>query len=362
MTAHEHNNTGPRARRALDGLSAYKPGEQPQGGGSFVKLNTNENPYPPPPAVMRALKTIAPERLARYPDPQCLKLRERLAGRLGAGLGPQNILAGNGSDEILRYICNAYLERGQTVAMLEPTYSLYEVLAAMFEGRVRRFAVRADGRLPEGLVRARAKIVFLANPNPPLGEFYAEPQVRRLIEHDPGRLVVLDEAYVDFAPRHFANLVLEYPNLLVVRTFSKSCMMAGVRLGWAVGPAALLDPLFKIKDSYNVNLLTQVAGLAALGAQRYLERLNARVVRDRQWLRGELLRRGFDVPESQANFVFARREGAGQLYEALRARRIFVRWFDRPGLSDGLRISIGTRPALQTLLRAIDAILAERAG
>lgn len=345
----------PQPRRALDALHAYVPGEQPQGRGPFVKLNTNENPYPAPPAVMRALRDLRPDRLPRYPDPQCRALREMLAGRLR--LAPDNILMGNGSDEVLRYIVQAFLEPGDAVAQLEPTYSLYEVLVAMFEGRVRRFPVSAGGRLPEAFIRARAKIAFLPNPNPPLGEFYGERDIRRLLEAEPRRLVVLDEAYVDFAPRDFAALIPRYPNLLVTRTFSKSCMMAGVRLGWCAGQAALIEPLYKIKDSYNVNLLTQVAGLAGLGAQAYLDRCNARVVRDREWLRAQLARRGFAVSPSQGNFLFARHPHARDLYRQLKARQIFVRYFDRRGLDDGLRITIGTRADLAAMLRAMDEIL-----
>lgn len=346
---------GPRARRALEPLHAYVPGEQPQGRGPFVKLNTNENPYPAPAAVMRALRDLKPDRLPRYPDPQCRALRETLAAQ--TKLQPENIMMGNGSDEILRYIVQAYLEPGETAAQLEPTYSLYDVLVAMFEGRTRRIAVTGGERLPEAFVRAKAKIAFLPNPNPPLGEFYGEREIRRLLEANPRRLVVLDEAYVDFAPRNFTALIPEYPNLLVTRTFSKSCMMAGVRLGWCAGQAALLDPMNKIKDSYNVNLLTQVAGLAGLGARKYLDRCNDRVVRDREWLRGQLTRRGFGVSASQGNFLFARHARARELYGALKERQIFVRYFDKPGLDDGLRITIGTRAGLQVMLRALDEML-----
>jgi histidinol-phosphate aminotransferase len=344
----------PRPRKALDKLHAYVPGEQPQGG-KFVKLNTNENPYPPPPSVSRALSGIKPEDFPRYPDPECRAIREHLAKQFKVKV--ENIIVGNGSDEILRYICNVYINKGDRCAQLEPTYSLYEVLVAIFEGETVRFKIRDDGKLPDTFLRSAAKIAFLPNPNPPIGETYSESEVRRLIEHNPARLIVLDEAYVDFAPRHLAKLAKAYPNVIVTRTFSKSCMMAGARIGYAIGHKEVLEPLYKIKDSYNVNLFTQVAGLAALKVEKYMERCNARVVRDREWLRTQLERRGFMVTLSGGNFVFARISIAKEIYLALKARNVFVRWFDKPGLTDGLRITIGTRDDLKTLLAELDKIL-----
>ncbi len=365
----------PAPRPAIQALEAYVPGEQPKIPG-LIKLNTNENPYPPAPEVIETARREASESMRIYPDPMSTALCEE-AARL-CGVEPDQVIFANGSDEILRMICMAWLDAGEEAAMLWPTYSLYDTFVGMFGGRVRHIAAQAGAALPmpgdEGFSPASEskvaasksqaaasesqapRVFFLANPNPPYGTLYALDEVERLARALPRTLVVLDEAYVDFAPAGASGLPLlaRCPNLIVTRTFSKSYSLAGMRLGFGVANRDLIAVLRKVKDSYNLDRVSQAAGLAALRAREAFDRAVAAINRERERLAGELRAIGFDVPESAANFIFPRRGPieARAWFTGLRERRILVRYFTTPELRDGVRISIGTPQQMDALIQA----------
>jgi len=347
-----------RINPAVEALAAYVPGEQPSESG-FIKLNTNENPYAAAPEVVQAIaEALEKHSLQKYPDPTCSRLRQSLAERLD--VSPDNILVGNGSDEVLRLVCHAYLDpkAGDSIAMLYPTYVLYRTLAAMFGSACEEYHVQApDYQFPEAAYASQAQVFFLANPNPPIGTLYELDVIRRLAEARPQRLVVVDEAYVDFAGTTAIPLVKKYPNLAVTRTFSKSYALAGMRVGFIVASRDVISQLEKIKDSYNVNRLSQIAAEAAWQAQSYYEERTRQICNSRESLRAALITRGFEVPPSFGNFVFARHSAARKLYAELKQRRILVRYFDLPGLQDGVRITIGTPAEIEALIGAIDEIL-----
>lgn len=337
-------------------MHGYVPGEQindPE----VVKLNTNESPYPAAPEVAEAVIAETERGLFnKYPDPSCFQLREAVSSRLG--ITRDEVICGNGSDESLRMLAHAFTRPGadDVVAISNPTYTLYSVLADMFGVKVENYpATPPEYSLPEALLEAPAKIVFLPNPNPPIGTFYAAPDLECLAAADPDRLVVIDEAYVDFAPESALGVYKKYENVVLTRTFSKSYSLAGLRAGFIICRPQLAETLNKIKDSYNMNRLTQVAALAAWNATAYYSAKVDQIKQDRAFLAAELKDRGFSVPESHGNFVFARRAGARRLYQSLKDHKILVRYFDLPGLDDGIRITVGTREQLERLLAAVDS-------
>jgi len=342
----------------VSNMHGYVPGEQPKAT-DVIKLNTNEAPYPAAPEVNEAiLQESGRGNFNKYPNPTCEPLRISIAQRLG--VTPEEIVVGNGSDEILRMLVHAFTRPGEndTIAVASPTYSLYDTLAAMFGAKVETHLSKApDYLLPESLIEASARIVMLPNPNPPIGTWYGNPDLECLAAADPDRLVIIDEAYVDFAEGDALPVYRKYENVVISRTFSKSYSLAGLRAGFCVARPRLTEALNKIKDSYNVNRLTQAAALAAWNAKSYYSDMVGRIKEDRVFLAEELKKRGFTVPPSQGNFVFAKRTGAKKLYEELKARNILVRYFDTPGLSDGLRITVGTRDELMKLLDGLDALL-----
>lgn len=332
----------------VSSLHAYVPGEQPKEPG-FVKLNTNECPYPPAPEVMRAVGEAS--QFNKYPDPTSSGLRKLIATRLG--VRDSQVLVGNGSDEVLRLICHAFLQQG-TIGMLDPTYVLYETLASMFGARSQVFpVVPPDYQIPDTVIKADTQVFFLPNPNPPIGTHYPIEVLRKLAEANASRLLIIDEAYVDFAGAD-SLAMLEYPNVLITRTFSKSYSLAGLRVGFAVGPDNLIQEMDKIRDSYNVNRISQAAAAAAWEAHDYHLNMVKRIREDRDFLATGLIQRGFTVPQSAGNFVFARRDGAEELYLKLKEQKVLVRYFRTPALKDGIRITIGTRDELITFLKALD--------
>jgi len=338
-------------------MHPYVPGEQPKES-DVVKLNTNEAPYPAAPEVHKAVQ-LETERgfFNKYPDPTCSELRTAIAARLG--VTSDEIVIGNGSDETLRLLVHAFTRPGSNdkIAMTSPTYSLYSTLADMFGVEVENHVSDGPGySLPESFIEAPVKMLFLPNPNPPIGTFYPAPDLECLAAADPDRLVVIDEAYVDFAPNDAMSVYKKYENVVVSRTFSKSYSLAGLRAGFAVIHPDHAAALNKIKDSYNVNRLTQVAALAAWKAEGYYSDMVKRIKEDRVYLVAALKERGFTIPESHGNFVFVRKAGAKKLYQSLKERKVLVRFFDVPGLDDGLRITIGTRPELDKLLTVLDEL------
>jgi histidinol-phosphate aminotransferase len=354
-------------------LRPYVPGEQPKIKG-LIKLNTNENPYPPSPKVLRATKAAVDGRLRLYPNPTAQPLRERLA-RLH-GCRPENIIVGNGSDELLAMAVRCFVEpslaSGRTraasnsvVQFFTPSYSLYPVLAEIQEASKNAVFLNPDFSLPPvaELKRGRqwdfqAALTFVTTPNAPSGRGYSTAQLDQICRVQRG-VVVLDEAYVDFAQENAMALALNYPHVLVARTFSKAYSLCFQRIGYFVGPPELAGALQKIRDSYNVNGLGQVAALATLDDLAYYRANFRKIIITRAKLSRELTLLGFRVYPSQANFILAQppRFSAPEWLAKLRARKVLVRWFDHPGVQDCLRITIGTSPEAAALVKAVRAIL-----
>jgi len=344
----------PFARPCIQRLCAYVPGEQPKISG-LIKLNTNENPYPPSPRVFRAIRRALDQRLRLYPDPASERLRAKIASVYGLRIN--QVMAGNGSDEILTLCLRAFVDERRTVQFPEPTYSLYPVLTQIQNGHVRRIPFDRDFNLPLSRFDSRAALTFVCNPNAPSGTLLPRKFLRDLSSRLKGVLVV-DEAYVDFADENALALARRAKNVLVARSLSKSFSLAGMRIGFALGHPDLVQALLKVKDSYNLDRFAQAAGEAALSDMSYHRRCVARIKRTREWFRAELARRGWFVPPSQANFLMARpsRYSAAEWLARLRARKILVRWFDSPRTRDYLRITIGTDVEMKRFLAALDRI------
>jgi len=343
-------------RRIVEAMEGYVPGEQPRDR-RYVKLNTNENPYPPSPQVLEALHDAVAENLRLYPRPMADELRER-AARLYR-LQPENVLVGNGSDELLAIVMRACVDPASRVAYPVPTYSLYDTLVSIHGGQAVHVPFPPDFSLPEALLETDAKLVIVCNPNSPSGTLVPPESFRALLERRPSRLVVADEAYVDFADANCLDLLREHRNLVVLRTLSKSYSLAGLRIGLALGAERVIEALAKVKDSYNVNRLSIVAGAAALRDPRWMEGNVRRIRRSRDALTRRLVEMGFEVPPSQANFVLARRPGQdlGPVYEGLKRRGVLVRHFPTPDLRDALRITVGTDDEIGVLLRVLGQLV-----
>ncbi len=343
------------ARPCIRVLHAYTPGEQPKIAG-LIKLNTNENPYPPSPRVIRAIRAAVDSRLRLYPDPSSDRLRRKIAEVYGFRM--DQVIAGNGSDDILTLCLRAFVGEGKMVQFPRPTYSLYPVLTQIQGGKIREVPFSADYSLDVRRIDPGAALTLIANPNAPSGTVLTQAFLRKLARRLRGVLVV-DEAYVDFAGENSLALARRSGNVLVTRSFSKSFSLAGMRLGFAVGHRALIEALFKVKDSYNLDRLAQVAGEAALSDMAYHRRCVARVVRTRGRVGRELARRGWRAFPSEANFLFVCPAGgsAREWFVRLRKNKILVRWFSAPSTRDYLRITIGTDAEMRRLIEVIDRFL-----
>ncbi|MBI5576214.1 MAG: histidinol-phosphate transaminase [Deltaproteobacteria bacterium] len=336
-------------------MKGYEPGEQPQEGG-YIKLNTNENPYPPSQQVRRAIRAEPNDSLRLYPDPDSMRLRRQAA--LNYGFDPSQVIAGNGSDDLLAMIARAFIGEGDAVCCPVPTYSLYDTLVRIQGGRILGIPYPEDYSLPERLFRNREKVTIVASPNSPSGTAVPCEVLSRLADSVKGLLVV-DEAYADFAEENALSLARERTNVIVLRTMSKSFSLAGMRIGLGFGHTGIIGGLNKVKDSYNMNRLSIAAGEAALRDLRWMERNAGRIQKTRKRLSDGLPRTGFEPYPSQANFVLARRAGgksARPVYEELKKRKILVRYFDTPRLSGCLRITVGTDAEIDALLRALEKI------
>jgi histidinol-phosphate aminotransferase len=339
-------------------MSGYVPGEQPQDQ-RYVKLNTNENPYPPSPHVIDSLRAAIHDDLRLYPDPLANTLRDRAAAVYG--LRRDNILVGNGSDELLSLIVRACIGAGDRVVFPYPTYSLYDTLVTLQDGKLIHIPYPDDFSLPPGLAEASGRLTFVCHPNSPSGTPVPIPALRELARTVAGLLVV-DEAYVDFADDSALPLVKEFDNLVVLRTFSKSFSLAGMRIGLAFAAPTIISALLKVKDSYNVSRLSIVAATAALEDYAWMRANVERIRRTRSDLTRELRARGFSVLPSQSNFVLARRRGEDMedTYLRLKSKGILIRYFPTPALRNTLRITVGTDEEIVALLQAVDELQRER--
>ena len=345
----------PVFRKTVEDMEGYVPGEQPRDR-RYVKLNTNENPYPPSPQVLEALRDGIGDNLRLYPRPMADELRER-AARLYR-LAPENVLVGNGSDELLAILMRAVIDPGDAVAYPVPTYSLYDTLVTVHGGVPMHVPFPSDFSMPPELADVAARLVIVCNPNSPSGTLIPPQQLGPLFRRRD-RLVVIDEAYVDFADTNCLELLHELPNVVILRTLSKSYSLAGMRIGLALGAVGVIGELAKVKDSYNVNRLSIIAGAAALRDPRWMEGNVRRIRRTREALVRRLVELGFEVPPSQANFVLARRPGEDleAVFEGLKRRGVLVRYFAIPGLRDALRITVGTDDEVAVLVRVLEQLV-----
>lgn len=335
----------------IDRLAGYVPGEQPREGG-FIKLNTNENPYPPSPRVFEAVAAVLTDRLRLYPDPVGTAFRQ-VAARLH-GVEPEMILTGNGSDDLLTILTRAFVGPGDPAVTPTPSYILYRTLIDLQDGRPIEVSFHPDWTLdPVSFAVPGARLAYLANPNSPSGTALPPEQVGALAERLDAPLIV-DEAYVDFADSDCIGLVARHPNVIVLRTLSKGYSLAGLRIGYLIARPEMIAGLIKVKDSYNCDTLSLAGGTAALEDQAHLAQNLRQVLTTRRRLAEALRSLGFQVPESQANFLWCT-DGppAVPIYEALKARQVLVRLMRYPGLPPGLRITVGTDEEIDCLLAAL---------
>lgn len=335
-------------------MAGYAPGEQPRDDG-IIKLNTNENPYPPSPRVLEAIRaTLTSDRLRKYPEPLGHTFRTKASKVLG--IDPDSIMIGNGSDDLLTILTRAFVPEGGLMVSPTPSYILYRSLAEIQGCRFEAVPFTADWKLPDPWPIRSADLMFLPNPNSPSGTMIDHDAIRRLVEQC-GCPLVLDEAYVDFAETN--GLKLAGKSIVVTRSLSKSYALAGIRFGYAVADPAVIRELLKVKDSYNCDVLSLAAAAAALEDQEYLQQTRATILATRSRLAKALGGLGFDVTPSQANFVWCRRSDrlVQSIYEELKRRKILVRWMNYAGYGDGLRISVGTDAEIDRLLGEIGDIL-----
>jgi len=345
-------------RPNIASMKGYVPGFQPPDEQAFIKLNTNENPYPPSPRVMEAiLAELAGDggSLRKYPSASSQRLRE-VAGEL-YGFDPSWVIMANGSDEVLNNLIRAFAGEGEEIGYIHPSYSYYATLAEIQGARVRTFGLTADFRIADFPARYEGKLFFLTTPNSPLGFAFPLCYIEELAGRCTGMLVV-DEAYADFAGSNALELVKRYENVVVTRTLSKSYSLAGMRLGFAIARPEVVGALDKIRDHYNLDRLAQVACVAALSDRDYFRECTRKIQETREWFSMELGKLDYEVIPSKGNFVFASpQDRNGQrVYEGLFARHILVRHFTDPLLKHGLRISIGTREEMERTLAALQEI------
>ncbi len=343
-----------RVRPHITAMAGYAPGEQPQTGG-FIKLNTNENPYPPSPRVMAALREAVSERLRLYPDPVASEFCKVAA--LLHGVEPEMVMAGNGSDDLLTILTRTFVGPGDIAAFPSPSYLLYSTLVALEDGKPQFVPYSSDWKLaPTALEIPGLALFYLANPDSPSGTAMTREQIAELATALDCPLVV-DEAYADFADPgcHAIPLVKDHPNVIVTRSFSKGYSLAGMRLGYLIAQAETVSQLIKVKDSYNCNTLSQVAGIAGLRDQAYLAETRSRILATRSRLTRRLRAMGYTVPDSQSNFVWATGgRDARDTFSRLKDQKILVRLMSYPGFPNGLRISIGTDAEIDRLLAALE--------
>jgi len=341
-------------RQAIRQMHGYTPGEQPQDK-RYIKLNSNENPYPPSPQVTNALQQAIGEDLRLYPDPLATRLRDKAAAVYG--LSREQVLVGNGSDDLLTMLMRTFVGRGDRVAFPFPTYSLYDILVAMQEGEIVRVPFPVDFSLPPQLAEVEAKLTILCHPNAPSGTLTPLHQVEGLARRVHG-ILVIDEAYIDFADETALPLLHRYPHVVILRTFSKSFSLAGMRIGLAFGHPDLISELIKVKDSYNVSRLSIVAAVAALEDYAWMHQNVDNIRATRTRLSAALRELGYFVYDSQTNFVLARKQGVAQkpVYLGLKERGLLVRYFSSPELADCLRISVGTDEEITRLLAAMQEL------
>lgn len=342
--------------KTVKNIKPYTPGEQPKDR-RYIKLNTNENPYPPSPKVLEAIKTAADETLRLYPDPDCDELRETIAGHYN--IGKEQVFIGNGSDELLAFAFPAFFEpAGKPVLFAEVTYSFYPVYAAFFNISYKLIPVDEEFNIPEeGYYQDNGGII-IANPNAPSGKGIAVEKIEQIVSRNESSVVIVDEAYVDFGGVSAVRLIDDYPNLLIIKTMSKSHSLAGLRVGYAMGDKGLMEGIARVKDSinsYTVDRLALAGAREAIKDDAYFQETRAKIISTRERVAARLAQMGIKVIPSQANFIFisSSRCPGGVLFQRLREKGILVRYFNKPGIDNFLRVTIGTDAEMDCFLEAI---------
>ena len=342
-------------------LEAYVPGEQPQDM-QYIKLNTNESPFPPAPAVREAINAVEIDRLNLYPDPEGRALREKLADHYGVKL--ENIFLANGSDDLLNFFFMTFCDGERPVAYPAVSYGFYPVYASLYRLPHTEVPLREDFRLEPEDYCGIGKNIVIANPNAPTGRAIGVDDIERIVRSNPDHVVMIDEAYIDFGGESCLPLVGKYDNLLVCQTFSKFRSLAGGRLGFAIGSPALIGDLDMMKystNSYNINRLTMAAAIATIENDEYYVNNSKRIQENRAYTVSELDKLGFETLPSKANFIFTRCRAVdgGTLYRALKARGVLVRHWDKPEIIDWCRVTIGSREQMDIFLEKVREILRE---
>jgi len=339
-------------------LAAYVPGEQPSGM-EYIKLNTNESPYPPPPGVLAAVTGGEIEKLRLYPNPDGTSLIKKIAGTYN--IKPENVIIGNGSDELLAFAFLAFCDETRGVAFPDLTYGFYPVYAQLYGIAYEEIPLREDFTINFTKYIEIGKNIIIANPNAPTGIELPQFEIEIIAKSNPGHIVLIDEAYVDFGAQSAVSLINKHDNLIVMHTYSKSRSMAGARMAYAIASAPLIEDLNKMKYSfnpYNVNRLTQIMAEAALNDENYYKEKRQEIIATRGYTAETLKELGFKMTDSKANFIFAKHPKLGgfELYTALKEKGILVRQWSKPRIEDYLRITIGTKPQMDALITAIKEI------
>jgi histidinol-phosphate aminotransferase len=344
-------------RDNIEKADGYQPGFQPKQA-DVVKLNTNENPYPPSPAVLKALAEIGPEKLRRYPEPLGDTFRQAVAEV--NGVSAENIICCNGGDDLLNICFRAFCDETRPVAYPVPTYSLYPVLARLQNCSAVEVAFDEEFNLPAKLAKTEAALTIVCNPNAPTATFIGVGELASVADELAGVLLI-DEAYVDFAGDNCLRLVKDFDNVVILRSMSKGYSLAGLRFGYGIAQPPLIAGLMKVKDSYNVDAVAIAAATAAVKDQKYFRENVEKVKKDRDILIGQLRALKLKVPESSANFVLAEcgNYKASRIYDKLIQRNIYVRYFQQPTLTNKLRITVGTGEQNAKLIAALKEILSE---
>lgn len=344
--------------KSIAALDPYTPGEQPQDH-AYIKLNTNENPYPPSPTITKILRDYEIDQLRRYPDPESSALVESLAAY--QGVETNQVFVGNGSDEVLAHAFQAFFRQDYPILFPDISYSFYPVYCKLFQIDYRQPALDEAFRINIRDYAGTSGGIIIPNPNAPTGIALETGAIRELLADNPESVVIIDEAYIDYGAESACRLIAEFPNLLVVQTFSKSRSLAGLRLGYALGHEDLIEALQRVKNSFNsypINRLSSAIALAAIADENYFQQCRRRVIASRERLSIELQRLDFEVFPSSSNFVFVRHPGhaAQALYLELKTRKILVRYFSKARIDNCLRISIGTDDECDALVAALKAI------
>ena len=349
------SNWEQNVRRAVP----YTPGEQPQESG-VIKLNTNENPFPPSPSVKKILDDVDTDRLRLYPEPDCKTLITAIAERYG--VSRSQVFVGVGSDDVLSMAFMTFFNSDKPILFPDVTYSFYDVWADVYKIPYKTCPLRGDFTIdPDDYKQPNGGIVF-PNPNAPTGVCESVEMIEEIVKANPSSVVIIDEAYIDFGGESCLRLTEKYDNLLMVQTFSKSRSMAGMRIGFAIGSERLIKYMSDVKfsvNSYTMNTLTLLCGRAAVQDEEYFQKCCGEIVRVREYSKEKLKDMGFELTDSKSNFLFAKHKTAKarDIFEALKGRKIYVRYWDKNRISDYLRITVGTQEQMNELFKALEDII-----